>query len=91
MNQTDVLLLWLIAILGIAAALMRMSLRKKQGKPMSLLWKVQSLVFPALVILALALYMTGTADAVTQLILAALAQEIVFGILRRRKENGFSK
>ena len=87
MERTDLILLALIALLGVAAGVMRMLLARRQGSPLSIPWALQGFVFPALALLALGLYATGREQPVPWLILAAVGQGLLFGMLRRRQER----
>lgn len=87
MNALDIILLWLLAALGLLNALLRIFLAKKQGSPLSLLWKCELFIFPALLIAALALYQFGIADVIFPLVMLGLLEEIVCIFLRRRNQR----
>jgi hypothetical protein len=83
----DLTLLWILVVLSFAAAGLRVQLAKKQGHPYGPLWTLQGLVFPVLLLLALGLYVTGTADLVFQLVMVGLAEELVCLPIRRKSQN----
>ena len=87
MNDIDVVLLWILVVLAFAAAVLRILLAKKQGRPNSLFWSVQEFIFPVLLLVGLVLYQTGTKDVVFQLVMVGLVEEILCVILRRRRQK----
>ena len=87
METFDLVMLWIIAAGALAAAWMRRKLAEKQGRAYSPFWVVQSLLLPLGLVLALALYMTGVADVILPAIAALLAQELIFGLIRRKTEK----
>lgn len=87
MNAFDIILLWLLAALGLGNAFLRIALSKKQGAPLSRFWTCELFIFPLLIMIALVLYQTGTADVVFPLVMLGLLEEIVCIFLRRRKRK----
>ena len=87
MNDIDVVLLWILVVLAFAAAVLRILLAKKQGRPNNLFWSVQEFIFPVLLLVGLVLYQTGTKDVVFQLVMVGLVEEILRVILRRRRQK----
>ena len=87
MNTFDIILLWLLAALGLVNAFLRIALSKKQGAPLSRFWMCELFIFPLLIITALVLYQTGTADMVFPLVMLGLLEEIVCIFLRRRNQR----
>lgn len=87
MNPLDVVLLWILVVLAFAAAILRIRLADKQGNPQSMGWKIQEFIFPALLLAAMVLYQTGTADIVFPAVMLGLLEEIVCVILRRRQRQ----
>jgi hypothetical protein len=87
--MNDEMLLLLLVVLSLVAVGLRVLLAKKQGKPVSVFWTVQELVFPVLLLAALVLLKTGQ-DVVFELIMLGLVEELVFSFLRlraRKKET----
>lgn len=87
MNPFDVVLLWILVVLAFAVAVMRILLAKKQGKPLSLGWRIQEFLFPVLLLAALVLYQTGTADIVFPAVMLGLLEEIICMVLRRKQRD----
>lgn len=85
MNPLEVVLLWILVVLAFMAAILRIRLAAKQGSPQSLGWKIQEFIFPVLLLAAMVLYQTGTADIVFPAVMLGLLEEIVCVILRRRQ------
>lgn len=91
MNPVDVILLWLLVVLAFAAAIMRILLAHKQGTPQCLGWKIQEFIFPVLLLTAMVLYQTGTADIIFPAVMLGLVEEIVCSILRRKRREDDKK
>ncbi len=83
----DLVMLWIIAAGALAAAWMRRKLAEKQGRPYPPFWAAQSLLLPLGLVVALVLYMTGIADIILPAIVVLLAQELIFGLIRRKTEK----
>lgn len=82
----DEMLLLLLVILSLVAAGLRVLLAKKQGRPNSIFWTVQELVFPVLLLVALVLLKTGQ-DVVFELVMLGLVEELVCVFLRHRAQK----
>ena len=82
MNETDRILLWVLAALSVAVALLRVGLARKQEKPMGAL----SLAQTAVVLVTAILYQTGR-DIVFPALIAVLAEELICSAIRRRKNR----
>ena len=91
MNDMDLILLWVLTALGFTAAVLRILLAKKQGRPNSLLWSIQEFLFPVLLLVGLVLYQTGTKDIVFQLVMLGLVEEILCIFLRRKAQKSDPK
>ncbi len=87
MHTMDLVLLWILTGLGLVNAVMRILLANKQGKPLSVLWRVELFIFPALLGGALALYQLGIVDVIFQAVALVLLEEIVCIFLRRRSQR----
>jgi hypothetical protein len=82
----DEMLLLLLVALSLLAVGLRVLLAKKQGKPVSVFWTVQELVFPVLLLVALVLLKNGQ-DVVFELVMLGLVEELVFSFLRLRAQK----
>ena len=91
MNDIDVVLLWILVVLAFLAAVMRILLAKKQGRPLAWVWRIQEFIFPVLLLVGLVLYQSGTKDIVFQLVMLGLVEEIVCVFLRRRSRRESSE
>ena len=87
MDRTDGIILWALAVLAFLAAVLRLRLAKKQGNPLSGFWLVQSFVFPVILLVTAILFQTGAADIVFPAVLIGVAEELILGTIRRRKQN----
>lgn len=86
MGNEDILLMWLLEVMLIVAALLQILLDRRKGTPMTPFWMLQAFFFPVLLMVALILFMKGR-DHVFALVMVGLAQEILFRILRHRKNK----
>ena len=86
MDMADALMLGAMVVLGFATAVMRIRLGEKQNKPLRTFWKVQSFLFPVIILLALGLFLLGI-DMLFPAVLIALAEELICGYFRRREEQ----
>jgi hypothetical protein len=87
--MNDEMLLLLLVVLCLVAVGLRVLLAKKQGRPVSVFWTGQELVFPVLLLAALVLLKKGQ-DVVFELVMLGLVEELVFSFLRlraRKKET----
>lgn len=82
----DRTLLAVIVILLFVSSVLRVRLADKKGRPLSLGWRVQTFVFPVMLLLALALFMAGT-DVVFQLVMLGLLEELVCWAVRRKQRK----
>ncbi len=87
MDQTDVILLWVLTALSFIAGVLRILLARKKGQPQPLLWRLQAFLFPALLLLSLLLWQTGSADIVFPAVMLGLLEEIVCIFLRRKPQK----
>ena len=99
MDRTDSIWLWILTALAFLAAALRLLLAKKQGSPLPRLlakkqgsplprfWRIQSFVFPVILLAAAILFQTGTADIVFPAVLIGIAEELILGAVRKRKEK----
>lgn len=87
MDKADLILLGLLTALSFAAAALRILLAQKQGSPLPLVWRIQSFVFPAALLLALVLFLFGIEGPVLPLVGLGLLEEIVCGVVRRKLRN----
>ncbi len=82
----DRTLLAVIVILLFVSSVLRVRLADKKGRPLSFGWRVQTFVFPVMLLLALALFMAGT-DVVFQLVMLGLLEELVCWAVRRKQRK----
>jgi hypothetical protein len=82
----DQTLLGILLILSLVAAVLRVRLAKKQGRPNSAFWTVQEFVFPVLLLVALVLLEHGK-DIVFGLVMLGLLEELVCVFLRHRAQK----
>ena len=82
----SMLLLTLTALLFLAAVL-KIQLKKKQGKPYSNAWTVQLFVFPVLCLIAWAAFQLGHESLVIPVIFLGIGEEILCWAIRKRKEK----
>lgn len=87
MDRADSIWLWILTALAFLAAALRLLLAKKQGAPMSGFRLAQSFVFPVILLAAAILFQTGTADIVFPAVLIGIAEELILGAVRKRKEK----
>ena len=87
MDRTDSIWLWILTALAFLAAALRLLLAKKQGSPLPRFWRIQSFVFPVILLAAAILFQTGTADLVFPAVLIGIAEELILGAVRKRKEK----
>lgn len=87
MKTTDIILLGLLAALAFAAAILRLRLASKQGRPLTFVWKIQGFVFPILLLVVLILYQTKTVDIVFPAVMLGLVEEVVCIWLRRKSQR----
>ena len=87
MDTFDLVLLFVIVFLGLLAAILRPVLAKKQGKPLSMFFQIQGFFFPAILLLAAILSLRGTADILFWAVLLAILEEVVFNLIRKRRER----
>ena len=85
MDRTDGIILWALTALAFLAAALRRLLVKKQGKPLPAFWRIQSFVFPVILLVTAVLFQTGAADIVFPAVLIGVAEELILGAVRRRK------
>ena len=85
MDRADSIWLWILTALAFLAAALRLLLAKKQGSPLVGFWRIQSFVFPVILLAAAILFQTGTADIVFPAVLIGIAEELILGAVRKRK------
>ena len=83
MDRTDGIILWALTALAFLAAALRLLLAKKRGSPLPRFWRIQSFVFPVILLAAAILFQTGTADIVFPAVLIGIAEERILGAVRR--------
>lgn len=76
-----------LGILLVLAACLKPKLAEKKGTPWPLAWRVQVMVFPAIYLIALALYFLRIADLILPAILLGILEEIIFFMVRKRQQN----
>ena len=86
MDRTDGIILWVLTALAFLTVVLRVLLAKKQEKPLSVFWLVQSFVFPVILLVTSILFQTGT-DIVFPAILIGVIEELILGTIRRRKQK----
>lgn len=87
MDRADSIWLWILTALAFLAAALRLLLAKKRGSPLPRFWRIQSFVFPVILLAAAILFQTGTADIVFPAVLIGIAEELILGTVRKRKEK----
>ncbi len=82
----DIVLLWILAVLLLVAAFMRIALADKKKQPLSLGWKIQAFLFPAAIIVSAVCLQTGR-DYVFAVIMLGLLEELVCFFLRKKRNK----
>lgn len=84
--MSDTVLLSLLTALLFLGAVLKIRLRKKQGKPYKTARMVQLFVFPVLCLAALIAYLLGQENLVVPVILLGIVEEILCWCLQKRKK-----
>ena len=87
MDRTDGIILWVLTALAFLAAALRLLLAKKQGTPLTGFWRAQSFVLPVILLVTAVLFQTGAADIVFPAILIGIAEELILGAVRKRRQK----
>jgi hypothetical protein len=85
--MSDSVLLLLLTALLFLAAVLKIQLKKKQGKPYSNAWTVQLFVFPVLCLIAWAAFQLGQDSLVIPVIFLGIGEEILCWAIRKRQEK----
>lgn len=85
--MSDSMLLLLLTALLFLAAVLKIQLKKKQGKPYSAGWTVQLFVFPVFCLIAWAAFQMGRESLVIPAIFLGIGEEILCWVIRKRQEK----
>lgn len=85
MNDSNVILLLILAVLLLVAAILKIKLAEKKQSPYSTFWKIQLFVFPVCILLALGLYFTAMKNWVIFLIFFGIVEEMVCWAIRKKQ------
>ena len=85
--MSDSMLLLTLTALLFLAAILKIQLKKKQGKPYSAGWTVQLFVFPLLCLMAWAAFRMGRENLVIPTIFLGIGEELLCWVIRKRQEK----
>lgn len=85
--MSDSMLLLTLTALLFLAAILKIQLKKKQGKPYSAGWTVQLFVFPVLCLMAWAAFRMGRENLVIPTIFLGIGEELLCWAIRKRQEK----